>query len=467
MTSKKPLLVLGVCASLGLLALWCVFESERATSSASAVVMSSAYVAVEEFASPPLVESATRVEAVPEHASPDASASVPEYVESRVLLRGTVVCAFGEVELTSIEVSLGGNPPLIGRVEGDGTFEMDVTKLVRTTRQFSHDKNAWYRGNLDVIARHPRTLSERADVSTEPVVGVKSGQTIVLSVEFRLVRRECRVRGRVLTEDGAPLVATLSVFNDDGGKLGEIVRGAPVSSQGEFQLSLPTGEHVFVAYDRNWRPTTMRVSCGASELELAPLVLMRGLAIHGVASLGGAPVGEGATVQVAWSRPMTLLAAESSQLGWTGDSFEWARRTAPTDASGAFEIGGLAPELYDVALIGVRNAALQNTEPLKITAPASDVVLAPNLCRLRLEVIVGAERKRVAFSTHEILRFGRSFATRHTDADGRATLWLAPGSSVEASFDVSEILGVTDAPERTFQLPLCAGSGELELRIDL
>lgn len=472
-TSKRTLTAVGAIAAGCLLALWWALADTAATNGAAAVSALSVRAAVEEFGPPPLAG----VEHLREASPPldetllrrDMQVADVPADATRVLLRGKVEVHGGDTRLATVvvdrEAIVRGRElaPLRAELALDGTFELDVTQLVfHRTAPGVFDGTA---KSLSLLVRalHPGLLPATESVSTRAAIGAARGSQIVLDVVLRLGQQACELRGSVTTEDATRPAIMLAVFSVDGRALGDLLHDVQLPASGEFELALPAGERVLVAYANDWRPTTTRVTCfGDVPREIPMLLLERGPSISGRATLGGAPI-ERATLQAQLTHRVAMVAMGSASFDWTGERFEWSSRSARTDARGNFEITGLGYEPYSIALLGIPGALVQKTQALVIQAPAQAVEIAPSLCALNIEVYRHGQRSsQVRFEIHERRgAFDVSYGTHLTDAEGRALLWLAPGHETEIVIDDDEGF------ENVFTVPSCTSHESFSIRLDL
>lgn len=374
---------------------------------------------------------------------------------STVVLRGTVICALGPLELTEISVTTPRiyAPVLSAAVAADGAFEVDVTSLV-----VSNDGS-----ELLVDARHPNAIDEHLVVGTQAFRGLAPGEQRVIPLEIVLGRAACTVDVRV---NGTGAQVSVSVFGVSGPLLRAGI-ASDVRYDGSFRFHVPRGEYVLVAHCGGLRPSTVRFGCGQpSHVELEPITLESGAKLSGRVEFRGDPLGWGAVE----ARLVGAPRATTRALHWTGASFEWSLCEGFVGPKGTFEVSGLAPAEYELLVTRIEHMYGQDLGSRTVIAPASGIMLEPKICRLVLEVLVGGEPKSIEFDTRSAyVRDGakHTSSTNGGTKSGRAIIWLAPGSSNEAVFDMSEILGVPGAPEKTFQLPSCVGGKELTMYINL
>lgn len=375
-----------------------------------------------------------------------------------VVLRGTVSCSFGAVKLAQLSITTTqvDAPVLSAAVAADGAFEVDVTSLVVS----SGDRE------LLVDARHPNAIAEHLVVEPQAFRDFAPGEKRVIPLEILLGRAACIVELRVLKASGVTTPVTVSMFSVSGPVLGSRIE-RDEKYDGSFLFYVPRGEYVLVAYVPDLRPATVRVGCdGQSRVDLGTITLDHGEKLSGRVEFRGDPLGWG-YVQ---ARLVGAPEGAPQALHWTGTSFEWSLREAFVDGKGNFEVSGLAAAEHELHVTRIEHLYGQDFASRVLIAPASNVVLEPKICRLVLEVLVGGEPKPIEFGTRSAYgkdgTKGTSSTSRHTQS-GRATIWLVPGSSNEAVFDISEILGIPGEPERTFKLPDCAGGEELTMYINL
>lgn len=247
----------------------------------------------------------------------------------------------------------------------------------------------------------------------------------------------CEVTGRVRAPAGERTHLRAALFAWDGVEPGPVAL-AMVSAhdeQGSFGLELGcTSAHVVVLFADGLRPHSRILPTGFSG-DLGLVVLERGESISGRADLDGA--GVRALVRAEFARPGVgaLRPLVGGWVRWTPAGFEWDRLSTSTDAEGAFEFGGLAQARYAVALGGVSGAYSSDAGAREFDAPARGLVLSPSLCRVRLQLFL--EGVPAADSSFEILDHGPSGAvqaSRRTDSNGEAVLWLDPSRAVKVRF---------------------------------
>jgi hypothetical protein len=277
----------------------------------------------------------------------------------------------------------------------------------------------------------------------------------------------CEVTGRVRAPGGERTHLRAALFAWDGVEPGPVAL-AMVSAhddQGVFGLELGcTGAHVVVLFADGLRPHSRVLPPGFSG-DLGLIVLERGESISGRADLDGA--GVRALVRAEFAQPGAgaLRPLVGGWVRWTSAGFEWDRLSTSTDAEGAFEFGGLAPARYSIALGGVSGAFSSDAGAREFDAPARGLVLSPSLCRVRLQLFL--EGAPAADSSFEILDHGPSGAvqaTRRTDANGEAVLWLDPSRAVKVRVWLAEREGSKPVGlERTVECSALGGSAAVRV----
>jgi len=227
---------------------------------------------------------------------------------------------------------------------------------------------------------------------------------------------EARRVGAFLVMDGAPTSMSLGQ--------GE------VHPDGSFELQLPGGnEYAFCAFGTG-RPGTLLAHLGFGPGESLPtLFLPPEMAIEGGLDLPGS--WESATVSAAPVAGRGHYAVGGGEFTWLAGAFEWASRVATLTPDGRLRLSGLAPDWYELRIMGARThsrAAVGRLPTLEVRAPASGVDLAPRMARVRLRLErdgAPVQADRIAL-IQDFGRGGSSHLQAAADSRGVAEFWLDP-----------------------------------------
>jgi hypothetical protein len=169
----------------------------------------------------------------------------------------------------------------------------------------------------------------------------------------------------------------------------------------------------------------------------------------------------GATVSAEVARDALKVGAAGSVLAWCGDVFEWGPRVANVDANGDFEFNQLGPRAYKLSVSGLRGSYLGNAPSIEAVAPSIGANISlGDACEVRVAFFQDGKPAVVHFAVQqELAERGRRLASQNSGADGRATLFIDPGTPTDLVF--MDHLG-----ERTLAIPACNG-GVVDLRVDL
>jgi len=312
--------------------------------------------AAEEIATAAAERGRTAVEVEAEVASAEPAA------DSGWFVRGTVRGLDG-VDASEAEVSVIGltdyawpaELTATGRVAADGTFDVDLTRLVLRegrTRPALH--------GLRVAVEHPLRQRASVDLAAEPehhataelaeLAGPVVWQT---TVELRVA---ATIEGRVVNADESPAAgARVAAWR--------LVAGEPetepadvtlCAADGSFTLRLAhEGEHALAALDEGLRPANARAFAAVGERRTldAPLELDPGAALGGRVVRRGLPLA-GVTVQVFKTRRartdhyVTSPNARTVVLAWIDGAMEYATKHTTSGEDGGWRLSGLRPDLY-------------------------------------------------------------------------------------------------------------------------
>jgi hypothetical protein len=179
---------------------------------------------------------------------------------------------------------------------------------------------------------------------------------------------------------------------------------------------------------RTLRPATRVLTPGAAaQLELEPLVIDNG------ERLRGRVVYEGGGTPSRGNLRAKLPGAARSGLVWSNGRFEWGQQQVPIDATGFFEMQGLAPGEYGLIFhertVG-RNTLLPDDEAaLEVIAPNDFVDFVLRRVPVTVQVV-----SRGAPVPRTWIMVGSSTADMQglpTNAEGKLVLWLDPRHGLE------------------------------------
>jgi RNA polymerase sigma-70 factor (ECF subfamily) len=392
-------------------------------------------------------------EAAPPSTLTEPAAAAPEVpVARRILVRGEVRGTRPTVEGLELFVRLGVPSKVAAktRIPGDGPFELDVTDALGGSPPNDH---------LTLLLRGPGHVESVA--IPRPIEAREGEHVLWADLDARPIQRT--LRGRLVDEDGAPLgLGSLVEFVAEG----EVRRALGVfpsvhaDRNGRFELVLATAAPGrFVAAAQGLRAVHRDVSEDEiGELDLGDVVLTRGASIRGTARAHGVPVPRGSAV---------VARAEASEATFNERALGFQARagivhhelvTGEVAADGTFVLDGLEPGfVYDLVVvprrvggIGVTHVS-SATSDLRVTAPASDVMIDSGLVAVLLEVVDEAgpvnPARVVAAGAESTPRVGATPAfgaqgVARTDRRGRAGVLLAPDRPTKLWIDAPAHEGV-------------------------
>lgn len=384
---------------------------------------------VERYAAPdPVADSApvaTSASRPAPWARDDAFPAVP------AALVGIVRVPDGMTGSVTLQVSRPGGSRLGATVPPDTWFVLPVARLLADPAP----------ALLRVDVSHPDALPLHVDapVFVDPATGAARLRFLVLELEAARV-----VRGRVTLEDATPAAgATIVAFRREEGV---VANAATAGEDGAFALEVGVdGKWSIAALADGFRPAE---AAAPETADAPPLVLRRGATIDGHVRVAGAPVdGQNVRVSLRDSGKSALVLDAGAELVRIAGDLAWRTIALETDAKGAFRIGGLARAEYDVEVEGLAAPAQQ------VRAPGTaDFALAP------AHVVVAVTSAGAPLADALV---ATATAERSTNAQGEATLDVAPGARVRVTVSAPGL----DAVERAATAPAAGGTTRLEVAL--
>ncbi len=344
----------------------------------------------------------------------------------------------------------GPEPPVAGRTDETGRFELDVSSLVSTEQKVR---------TLQVEVDHPDHVLAKQRVDLSPGPGE-------YEITFHLVRAAA-VTGRIVDDGGEPLagarVALYRMGKSDPVRTPGMAMFDPLDVvgtgiDGRFRLRVGgSGRYLVTAAQKGRVPDAVVLDLEVGRTrETRDLTLLQGEILEGEVRYRGEPV--------AGSRVLASVPGEGLRLDVNFVCVHWrSGRVQPdgargvTDAEGRFRLEGLGRGPYLLDADGGPTLPLHPTrrsvEPLEVEAPRSDVVL--DVRGRVIEVIVTHEDDPLEAADVDV-RVENATVHLNTDADGRTRVLVDPEATVtllvrHAGFEPTEIQvapGPSDRPHR-------------------
>ena len=330
-----------------------------------------------------------------------------------------------------------------------------------------------------VVGSRPGSDRDGLELASEPTDGRTDPRTVsepaVTWVIEPVADGEARLRGVAVLPREATDRARVALFRARmGAPSGEALAQATAERDGRFVLTVEQDvrEALLVVRASGARPETRAVELDRGcEAAAGAIALERGGTIEGSVRAGGEPLGRAEVVAVLVGE-RERYAVEGGALAWRGGRFELAYATADSARDGAYRIGGLVPERYDVRVSSMREGAVVGyTErpARRVDVPAQDVDFDCDVATLAFR-FVSQQGSPDGIDVDLASERWRSRAT--TDARGRARFRLVAGSELRmtASKAGHELLALPFlAPrageEREEVLVLRASNEKVQLRI--
>jgi RNA polymerase sigma-70 factor (ECF subfamily) len=340
----------------------------------------------------------------------------------------------------------------------DGTFEVDLSDIFTASGSGATRE-------LLVSINHPAYLVANASITAdEATTRADPGARTEIHRDIDMFPAS-GVEGRVVVPTGHPMntVSVVLFHTGEDGAPGDEVRNIEPEPDGTFGIhKREPGSYLVAASSEGLMPAFEHVYFAAGEIaHPADLVLEAGaVAIQGrLELLPGMPLA-GCRVE---ARRTTIEKGSDgwhwATLEWRHDHFELSMSAATTDAEGNFELTGLRPGRHALTLNEVPGIdAFIDIEPLESPAPATGVLLAPELARLTIEVTSAGEP--VAESKVQVVN-PPYWHDVTTQPDGRCTVL------VDAATDYSVYANKEGFETRSVELPAEARALDLGVPIEL
>lgn len=332
----------------------------------------------------------------------------------------------------------------------DGTFEVDVTRLVLLEGRVRTPLRA-----LRILVDHPLCRQQEERLEATPEHRVMGGledldEPITWWVDVHL-RPAAAITGRVEFSDGTPAAgAAVGAWSMVDGEPGPN-RGDDTTCDelGAFRLRLADpGEYVVGAAHQRWRPAhrvTVAEMNRTTDLD-DPLVLEAGEVLSGQLSRFGEPMG-GVDISVRLlgvRRACDLHPTWAIRyfLGWCEESMEHLRAATVTGEAGEWEITGLASGLYQVHVGSPPEHRLGlggDYSWIEVRAPARGLQLACSGSSIRFE----CEEELGAIEEGSLTVYFEGRRARGVEFQGMhgiPSIWGVPGDrrEVEVQFEGRE-----------------------------
>lgn len=303
-----------------------------------------------------------------------------------------------------------------GFTNEDARFEIDVTDLVTDAV-----------GEFEVTADHPAYLPASGKVRVSQAIAESGSRCLRVRIELKGARS---FTGRVVDANGEPVagarVAALLATRDSEWR--KEVDLATTDAEGAYRVRTGLDGTWYVAAVAPDRvPASYRVDAATTETTLPDLVLTDGVAIRGTVSLAGEPVPR--AVVAARRRADGSVTVGGRSFRFQEDRFCRGTATAVCDDRGQFQISGLLPGTFDLAVRQIPGCALHMAiganAKTRVTAPARDVVL--DLESARIDVFVRHEGASVAGLG--MMMSGDGMVGRKSDSNGKAGFLVKPGET--------------------------------------
>jgi hypothetical protein len=345
------------------------------------------------------------------------------------------------------------------QARADGTFELDVTQLIQGR------KLGRIALEISVLVTHPMLASAEETVRVPTEARLQRERRIELPLVVRMPWGTATLRGQVRTVDGAPAAFKVAAFQMYDhvhiANAADSIIGVP--EDGGYRLEVHAdAEYAIVVFADGYRPGTLRANASAGTAVTMPLTMLtRGEKIRGRVLPGSVSSAVGATVSAEIAGDVARIAVAGSVLAWCGDAFEWGPRVTSVDLRGDYEFAQLGPRAYKLVVNGIRGSYLEREPSIEVGAPSigADISIG-NACEVRLKFFQDGKPAVVYFAVDQQRSdHGQMFAAQNSGKDGRATLFVDPGTPTSIVF-------MDRDAERTLAIPACTG-GPVDLRVDL
>lgn len=278
---------------------------------------------------------------------------------------------------------------LVGSVEEDGRFEVQVDELVRFDERVGPPREFVLRFDA------PRRLLASARVAFEQGTLDEAGDTLFDCGEQTLAPAAVLL-GVLRAPDGAPAAgAVVEAFPLEADGPREHSAGETVcDDEGRFDLRLECGGRYAVAcLAQGVRPACRIDAAVLGEAHDLGLVLLEaGETISGRALRLGQPM-PGAQIELSRREGRSLFRKSLPSLAWVDGGFEWERVLLQADEAGRFRCGGLRAaeySLYVSRLSPADSSLSMRFEEARVLAPSANLPLEFRASRVTLKRAEGS-----------------------------------------------------------------------------